>query len=1530
MNHIVFLYQDRLYTTQMETPGSLTIGSGKKDDFKIENMEGQITIRQNRKGQLTVESTKPYPFYENDVQKNSMVVLDVQDHVALYIHDHQETASESLKIPYNCIVRVGRSDKCHVTIKNPFVSGRHFTIRSESGVIRVEDNNSTNGLYLNGKRISKAKIHSGDVLSILHIHIRLVGNELFFDNVGQDLIIHGLDVETAIGGQAAVEDTGAGMLKYRRSPRTQEQLPTEDILLASAPNAQGKYEKRRGMFASFLGTGAMFAANMATMTMSPALMAARAASLVSPVTSMVTQSGSEKQRKGKMAEYEQMRMEKYGQYIAEQKAKIEEVARIQREILTRENPAATECLESLRQLNRSLWERDPADRDFLDVRLGMGYENLCVNVKARDEGGFRMDTDEVKALAEQIVEETRIVDNVPARLSMRKYHTIGIIGDRSRMTNLVRNMLVSLTTAHCFEEVRIVGIFDKKEQKQWESLRWLPHIWDEGRQMRYLTFDPEDAHGVCELLADVLGGRVKSTEGSYQRDVAPIPHYVFLLGARTHVEKEGLMQLLTSNHPDLGATALFLFDEMAYLPPSCQFIVDVDNGPCGFVRNEVNNKFFFTEDIPVSDTQLDAYARMMSAIELEGFAVESEIPQGITFLKGFGVSRVEQLDVLNRWKNSQPYKTLAAPIGAMAGGKVFALDIHQNAHGPHGLVGGGTGSGKSETLLSYVLSMCVNYHPYDVAFLVIDWKGGGTADVLMDLPHVVGKITNIDTNIRRTLISLKSEMDRRQKLFAKYTQMQYECKDIYEYHKLYHAGKAKEPLPHLIIISDEFAELKKNEPEFMAEVKTASRIGRSLGVHLVLATQSPNEAVDKDIQDNSDFRLCLRVNGPADSRAMIARPDAAFITQKGRAYVRVGQDEVFAMFQSYWSGADYDPNRSVEDSAANPVRIVAMNGARSKQLKKEKRSSGGMSGQTMTELKAVRQYLCRVTAENGIPKLPGPWLPELPRMLTLPELQVPGGFDGHGWQGELPWLRIPIGMYDAPVLQEQGVQYIDLATEGHYGIYGAPGTGKTTLLKSMIMALGYYYRPEDVNIYILDCGGWSMNVFAGMPHVGGIALDCEEEKFQKLQQMLLDEINRRKRQFMRSGVSSLTAYRELHGGGMPAIVLAIDNLVPVFDQFPDMENLLVTIAREGATYGIYMIYTSNNTTGVRYKVLQNIRGAVAFELTDKGDYPAIVGRLDGMTLPKVSGRAFIKSTSPMEFQAAMYIKGETDRERTDNLKAVCAAMDAAWDGPRPEPIPVMPEELSFADLYKNYQNRMEIPMGIAYDTIRPVTVDLTNHYNFLVSGTMNSGKSKFLAGMAAQIKEKHPTSKFYVFDSTKGSLRSLASMPGTRYISMPAEGINEGENEDVLAMVQEIGKALSERQYAQIEARAKQGDSFSSAQFAEELDLLCIVIDDVKDFVNKISNRCLEGMKKFCRAAQGLGLLVLAAGRVADLGSLNSIEAMTNTIVSNQKAIGLGGSASIHSYLNNDLSYKEKELDAGEGNGYLFDGGHCRKIKLPQ
>ncbi len=1532
MSYIVLLYQDRLYSAQAQWPGTFTIGSGKKDSLRIENMiQTQIAVKGNRNGVLCVTGKAPTAFYDDNMVRDSMIVLSRGEPAVLYVTDTTGTSPQTLKIPYNSIIHFGRSEKNHVILKNPYVSGKHFTLRSEAGIIRVEDNDSTNGLYLNGRRVGRARLHGGDVLSLLHMNLRLVGNELFFDNTGDCLTIREMEAEHALGGLARREDSGEGTLMYRRSPRTQEQLPDEDIILASAPGSGNKFEKRRGIFSSFLGSGAMFAANMAMGAASPALLAARAASLVSPVTSMATQSGSEKQRQKKMAEYERLRMEKYGQYIEEQKARIEAVATVQRDILTRENPSAAECLENLRQLNRSLWERGPADRDFLDVRLGMGYEKLCVQVKSRDENSFHMETDEVRELAQRIVEETRIVDNVPSRLALGRYSTISIIGSRSRVTDLVRNMLVSLTMAHCFEEVRIVGIFDEREKSLWEALRWLPHVWDESRQFRTLAFDKKQAHELCDLMTDLLRSRGRDAGDGCQRQQRqqrqPLPHYIFLMGSREYTQKEEIMRYLTANDPALGATAVFLFDDLYSLPHSCEFIVDVDDGPCGYVRSEVNNKFIFTMDEAVTADQFDSFARQMSAIELEGFAVQTDIPQGVGFLEGFHVSAVEQLDALARWKNSRPYKSLAAPVGVMGGGRVFSLDIHEQAHGPHGLVAGTTGSGKSETLQTWILSMALHYHPHDVVFVIIDYKGGGMANLLVELPHLVGKITNIGSNISRSLISLQSEMKKRQRIFDKY--QEYQVNHIDKYQKLYREGKVDEPLPHLIIVADEFAELKSNEPEFMAGLISASRIGRSLGIHLVLATQKPSGVVDEQIQSNSRFRLCLKVAGAGDSREMIRRPDAARITQPGRSYVLVGEDEVFELFQSYWSGGPYAGMAAASRDSGNQVRIVSLTGGRSKQLKKEKATVKP----DMDELTAVRRYLCRVAQENGIKKLPGPWLPELPETISLAGLGVPGGFDGWEWRESPEWLKVPVGMFDAPALQAQGIQCIDLAAEGHYGIYGAPGTGKTTLLKTIVWALGCCYTPADVNIYIMDFGGWSMNVFAGMPHVGGVALDCEEEKFQKLSRMLADEMNSRKRRFLKYGVSSLTAYRQAlysqkgnetasDSENLPAIVLVIDNIVPVFEQYPDMENLLVTVASQGAAYGIYMIYTANNTTGVRYKVVQNIRGAVAFELTDKGDYPAIVGRLDGRKLPKIMGRAFRKGNPPVEFQAAVCMEGRDEQARSEALKKQCARMREVWQGFRPAAIPVMPQELSFEELFKQYQIRTAVPLGLFCDTIRLAAADMEERYCLVVSGTIKSGKSRYLAGLAAGIHEKRPKDRIYIFDSPGGALKALSSI-AAGYAAVNEDGT-------VTALLAEIVEILNVRKRAQNQARSMEGDSFSEQKFIAGYEQICIFIDDLKMFVDGVTDSNKISMERICRLAQGLAVLVFAAGRISDLERYNEIESLTRAVIANQKGVGLGGAASLHTFMRNDLNYKEKEQEAGEGNGFLFDGGHCSKIKLPQ
>lgn len=1511
---VTLLREDSIFHYKMERYSEITFGNHKKDTVYVSDMgHAQISVKWKKNGlNLSVK-----PPFQNPVQKEELfdqiLVLDAGTRTAILICEAAGMSSQTLKLPYQCMVKIGRAQDNTVSILKRYVSGKHCIIRSEAGIINIEDLQSTNGVFVNGKRISKCKLKSGDTISLMNLRIHLKDAKLFFEDFGDALMIRGLDAAPAFYTEREAGTEQGSALKYRRSPRTQEQLPTEDITLASAPTRGQKFERSRGMLASLVGSGAMAVSSFAMGAASPALMAARAATLVMPVSSIVSQKGGNKRRKKKLEEYELLRQEKYFTYISEQKARIDAVAEQQRAILTRENPSPQECVVSVYELKRNLWERMVSDRDFLHVRIGMGYENLCVAVHSRNMGGsVQMEDDEIKEMSEQLIEETRIVDDIPSRVSLLENTSVGIVGNREQVIRLVKNMIVSLTVSHCFQEVRLVGIFDEEETQIWESLRWLPHIWDKEKQFRYLAFTKEDAHNLCEMFDETLRMRERElSKNNFGKKVVPSPYYVFIFGSKTKMEKEEIMNHLFYNTSEMGVTSLFLFDDLYSLPHDCRFIIDMNQDPCAYPRDEVNHKFFFTPDEGISDKEFDAFARQMSAVELDGFAVKEEIPNGITFLQGYGVESIEQLNAEERWKNNNPENHLAAPIGVLGGNKIFSLDIHEKEHGPHGLVAGTTGSGKSELLQTWILSMAVNYHPYDVVFVIIDYKGGGMANLLEPLPHVVGKITNISSNINRSLLSLQSEIKRRLVVFDAVG-----VNHIDKYQKLYRSGQVSEPLPHLVIVADEFAELKKEEPDFMNGLVKAARVGRSLGIHLVLATQKPSGVVDDQIWSNARFKLCLKVADAGDSREMLKKTDAAYITQSGRAYVQVGMDEYYDLFQSFWSGAPYLGSGKSEEKIGNQVRIVNTNGVRTKTVIDEHTRFKSETD----ELTEIIRYIAETAEREGIRPLSGPWLPELPGEISLLNDIVGGsGFDGEVWNGTLDWLQVSVGMYDEPMRQQQGVQYLNFAEDGHYGIYGAPSTGKTTLLKTVVFSLAMMYSPKDVNIYILDCGGWSMNVFSGLPHVGGVALDSEEEKFEKFEKLVLDEFDKRKELFLRSSVGSLAAYRETVSDELPAMVIAIDNFASLFDLYPDMEQLFVTVAREGATYGIYMIYTANSTSGIRFKVLQNIRGAVAFELTDRGDYATIVGRLEGMFLPKIVGRAFFKGNPPVEFQAAQYADGDSDMERVEKVRKISDEMNRTWQGSRPRSIPVMPESVTLDRMEQLYTVRNHIPVGMRYSDIQPACLDLSRKYCMAVCAEDEQEKSRMLCKLAMIISHKDRGDKIYVIDSGKGQLKKLQNIA--------KEYAVDSETDAVSAMINEIVDSLNERKRAQNQSRAQE-ESFDEEAFIASYEQICVFIDDIKSFVDAATDEDRNSMERICRLAEGLAVMVFAGGSGEDITRYNEIESLTQAIIGYQKGVTVGGAPSAYGFFKNSLKYSEKAVDAGEGNGYVFDGGSCERTKL--
>ena len=462
----------------------------------------------------------------------------------------------------------------------------------------------------------------------------------------------------------------------------------------------------------------------------------------------------------------------------------------------------------------------------------------------------------------------------------------------------------------------------------------MPHTWDDDKNIRFFATNLSEAKELSAYLEKIYYERRASRR---DKEIAS-PYYLIFNMNKAVSEKTDLVNLILTNEEQLGFGVINVETSINELPKECSMVIDIDEKTSKIYdrKDTTGNIVEFVADLGLNCEE-EIIAKAAANIQLDISKNAYSLPGMLTFLEMFNESKIEHLNPLMRWKENNPTVSLAVPIGVDTMGQIFTLDLHEKFQGPHGLVAGMTGSGKSEFIITYILSMAVNFHPDEVAFILIDYKGGGLTGAFEDsekgikLPHLAGTITNLDGSaVKRSLISIQSELRRRQAVFNEARKVANEgTMDIYKYQKLYRNGIVKEPIPHLFIISDEFAELKTQQPEFMVQLISAARIGRSLGVHLILATQKPSGVVDDQIWSNTRFRVCLKVQDKADSMDMIKRPEAAELSNTGRFYLQVGFNEFFALGQSAWCGAPYDPSGNTEKKVdMQEVSILIPNASR--------------------------------------------------------------------------------------------------------------------------------------------------------------------------------------------------------------------------------------------------------------------------------------------------------------------------------------------------------------------------------------------------------------------------------------------------------------------------------------------------------------------------------------------------------------------------------------------------------------------------
>lgn len=1139
---------------------------------------------------------------------------------------------------------------------------------------------------------------------------------------------------------------------YRRSPRITLELPTDSVQLQKIEPPQ-KPDKN-SILKALLPPLAMVGVGVATSVLSgrnPLLMLGMA--LLSVVTAAFTVSqfvGDKRERRRQ----DDIRLGDYERYLVNAAASLSRLSDQEKEAREYAAPSPAVLGELVNRYDPRIYERLSNNKDFLDVSLGTGDAPSSLTVTSSvnerdDDADARRVTELVSRFATQ--------RQVPSMLNLRA-QTVGLVGTYDVVSAAAACLLFQVAVFHSYRDVNFIALVPGKSYKDdWYRWRFLPHFTIQGLNVRGMVHNAKTRDLVLTSFTQILSKRRQALREAGRETPVFAPHYVFTVFDDSYLAGHGINEFLAEDLSELGVTVIWCTEDRKLLPETVTALVEYKNRNAGTLVND--GRVYVARDFtpyPTPDGLEQALRKLSNLRHVE--VEKNAIPEAVTFLEMYQVKEVEDLGVGGRWAAADTSKTLSVPLGLRGKDDLVDLNLHERAHGPHGLVAGTTGSGKSEIVQSYILSLAVNFAPEDVGFLPIDFKGGGMANLFAGLPHLLGSITNLDgAASARALASIRAELQKRQRLFG-----QFDVNHINGYTRLYKLGKNEtdpaekakypsRPLPHLFLISDEFAELKANQPDFMDELVSTARIGRSLGVHLILATQKPSGVVNDQIWSNSRFKLALKVADVSDSNEIIKTPDAASIVEPGRAYLQVGNNEIYELFQSAWSGADYDPGKTEKQTVDE--RIYLINDFGQYELWTQDLSGDEAAQEARTEkvseLTAVVDHLSAIARETQAVIPDKPWLPPLGVRIPTPAVGAGPG--------------VPLGLLDIPSRQAQETYRFDVQEASHTAVFGSPGFGASTLLQTIVMNHARQKTPEQVQFNLLDLGNNGLLPLRSLPHVADIVTLEETEKFSKMLGGIADVLAERRSAFRTAGVASLAQFRAKTGAELPIIVNVLDGYDGLAqDKRKDaVDGQLIQVLREGAALGVYLLMSANRANSIRMNMSSNIPTKIALYLNDEADLTAIFGR-DRVLQAEILGRGQLVLDAPTAIQFYLPAEGENDSEMLENLEREITRMDAAWSGPRPPAIPMVPPELT-PDAFRrlpavgSVEDAGGVAMGLSKATTEPVGFLPGSQTFFLFAARDDEQELLFQEVLLAQ--GGRVKSEFMIVDFNESFEEALTRMP---------------------------------------------------------------------------------------------------------------------------------------------------------------------------
>ncbi len=1328
-----------------------------KNIVNINGEEGKWALSGNKDINIlgNVENGKVV-FKENSY----FVVSKENDKRLMYVNSSNDSTYDGYVVTEGVPFKLGKGATCDIIAKNPYLQDEHMELLFENNKWTLKRlNNSV--VYIDNHMMKEESrtLGNGTIIDLYGIKIVLIYGKIFINNPNHDLTLNSKLTKCDFSEKETVVDEEIEDINmyedtdyFLRSPRMKKTIQTFEMSIDSPP---GKEEMPEQSLLMTIGPMITMGASSFVSVINTIMMANTGGKSklqigltlfvsVCMLASMVLWPNlTRKMEKKKKQEKEAERIQKYRAYIDKKRAEIVKEYDAQRKIYEENLLTLPACYDIITNKRRTLWERKIDQGDFLTVRLGIGTVPFDAKIGYHSED-FRMDEDELKNLVEGLVKGYKDIEKVPLGFSLAQNRLTALCGMYPKYIKFMDNIFLQLMAYHSYDNLKFVILTNKDNAERWSYIKETPYCFSDDKGIRFFATTVEEMQEVSNYLEKVFDGRDalnKSGGGEGSGDYSKFKTYYLLVTDDIDASRKiNIVDKTLKAKSNLGFSIITIEEKLSKIPSEVTNFISIGDNISAIISTIGNEQIKFNDEITEFDMNL--CTSVISNLPLYLTENAKELPNTITFLEMFGVGQIEQLNVLNRWASNDPTKSLKTEIGANENNDVFMLDLHEKQHGPHGLVAGMTGSGKSEFIITFVLSMAVNYSPEEVAFVLIDYKGGGLAGAFENselgkkLPHVVGTITNLDkSEINRALSSIQSELRRRQERFNEVKEQTGESTlDIYKYQKLYREGVVDEPMPHLIIVSDEFAELKDQQPDFMDDLVSTARIGRSLGVHLILATQKPSGVVDAQIWSNAKFKVCLKVQDKADSMEMIKTDLAAELKQTGRFYLQVGYNEYFAKGQAAWAGAQYYPAKEYKKASDKNIYFIDNTGFVSKTIKNTiSKKTVESQGEELTN---IVKYLINIGNDTEL-KIRPLWLDKIPAKVLLSTISKKYEYKKVNY-----FLNPIIGEYDDPANQTQGMLTLPISEQGNVIVYGSGDSGKDEFASSFIYSCITTYTTNELNMYIMDFGAETLQNFREAPQVGDVMINGDDEKINNIAKMLNSEMNKRKKLFM-SYNGNYQDYIKLSGQTLPNIVVVINSIEILTEVYQEYTEKIISPVREGSKYGIYFVILTTSQSTVKFKVSQSCKLQLCLQMINANDYRDILGKTNGLVPSAVLGRGLTRIGEVCEFQTASItteessfnaIKGIIDRLKASNL-------------PKAKPVPVMPDVIKLDLFSSKFTGLDSVPIGIIRDSLNAQLYDFKkNTFNIISSNELELMRP-FVKNLVALF-EKNNTFNKIVIDAS--------------------------------------------------------------------------------------------------------------------------------------------------------------------------------------